>query len=279
MLQTFKQIGPRYFGEVFQLIDATLIQFKIPYYLIGVNAIHLQLLKENIKARGTRDIDFAIMISTIHQFEEIANELEERGFVKVHAPWTFYHEKFDTAIDLLPFGEIEEHYTENFTERFSDLHMLGFKEVLENSREVQVEEYIVQVPPLPGMVILKLIAWSDRPEERQNDLEDILLIIKHFTNLEWERIIMEYAGVIGVDKEFDEMRFAAHVLGCEAGMYLMQSAKIKDRILSVLVNNLGDKAKAPIAIEWARQLDNTVDYAQGLLQRFLDGLNETIDKG
>ncbi|WPR73773.1 hypothetical protein [Algoriphagus sp. NG3] len=27
------------------------------------------------------------------------------------------------------------------------------------------------------MIILKLVAWSDRPEERENDLSDILLII------------------------------------------------------------------------------------------------------
>ena len=86
---------------------------------------------------------------------------------------------FKVAIDLLPFGEIEENYTVNFNERYTDLHVLGFSEVLEEAVQVEIEEKIANIPPLPGMVILKLIAWSDRPEERENDLSDILKIIQH----------------------------------------------------------------------------------------------------
>jgi predicted nucleotidyltransferase len=62
----------------------------IPYYLIGVNAIALELLKDGIKpSRETKDIDFAIMISNIKQFEDIAKALGESGFNKVSDPWTF----------------------------------------------------------------------------------------------------------------------------------------------------------------------------------------------
>lgn len=43
--------------------------------------------------------------------------------------------------------------------------------------QVEIEETLVNIPTLPGMIILKLVAWSDRPEERENDLGDFLLIV------------------------------------------------------------------------------------------------------
>lgn len=278
--KTYKDLGIPYFKEVFNRIDHVLKKHQIPYYLIGVSAVSLQLAQKGIKpSRGTRDIDFAIMISTLAQYDVITAELEAFGFNLVKdSPWRLYHPEFNVVIDLLPFGEIEERYTEDFTSRYSDLHMLGFMEVLVNPATVQIEEHIVHVPPLSGMIVLKLISWSDRPEQRENDLADILTVISHFYDLEWKRILKEYAELVPAQGEFDERQFAAHVLGREAGIYLLKSEKIKERILKVLKSNLSAETKSPIAIEWAAKLENTVEYAQRLLQRFLDGLNETLAK-
>jgi len=173
--RNYKQLAIPHFREVFELIDDVLKSRGIPYYLIGVSAIALEMLKKGIKpARGTKDIDFAIMISSLQQFDEVVIDLEKSGFSKVKAPWTLVHRKFDVVVDLLPFGEIEEKNTIGFNERYTDLHVLGFKEVLKNRREHKIEDRVVHVPPIPGMVLLKLVAWSDRPEDRSNDPYDIL---------------------------------------------------------------------------------------------------------
>ena len=109
----------------------------IPYYLIGVSAIALELLKKGIKpSRGTKDIDFAIMISNMSEYENISQALIKNGYNKVKAPWTFYSDKYNVAIDILPFGEIEEQHTINFNKRNADLHVLGFSEVLEEAVQV-----------------------------------------------------------------------------------------------------------------------------------------------
>ncbi|WP_221407841.1 hypothetical protein [Reichenbachiella faecimaris] len=106
--QTYKELAIPYFKEVFEDIDKIMSAHHLPYYLIGVSAIALELLKKGIKPnRGTKDIDFAIMVSTIHQYEEISKTLTNEGYNKVKAPWTFYSEKYNVAIDILPFGEIE----------------------------------------------------------------------------------------------------------------------------------------------------------------------------
>ena len=191
--QTYKELAIPHFKEVFDIIDEIMIHHEIPYYLIGVSAIALELLKNGIKpSRGTKDIDFAIMISSINEYENLSASLVKEGFNNVKAPWTFYSDKFNVAIDLLPFGDIEEQDTVQFNERYSDLHVLGFKEVLENPEKIQIEEKIVNIPPLPGMVVLKLIAWSDRPEERENDLTDILRIIEHYFEHNFDEIVEFY---------------------------------------------------------------------------------------
>ncbi|WP_445736222.1 hypothetical protein [Mariniflexile sp.] len=163
--QTYKELAIPYFKEVFDIIDKVMLKLNVPYYLIGASAIALELLKDGIKpSRGTKDIDFAIMISSIQEFETIVKELGNYGFNKVEAPWPLYNDKFNIVIDLLPFGEIEEKFTANFNERYTDLPVLGFSEVLQDPETVQIKEKFIQIPSLPGMVILKLIAWSDRPE-------------------------------------------------------------------------------------------------------------------
>ena len=79
--QNYKELAIPFFREVFELIDDVLKNREIPYYLIGASAIALEMLKKGIKpARGTKDIDFAIMISSLDQFEEVVNDLEKRGF-------------------------------------------------------------------------------------------------------------------------------------------------------------------------------------------------------
>lgn len=274
--QTYKELAIPYFKESFDTIDEVMQELQIPYYLVGVSAIALELLKQGIKpSRGTKDIDFAVMISSLKEYERISNELEKRGFKKVAAPWTFYSETFKVAIDLLPFGEIEENFTVNFNERYTDLHVLGFREVMQEAVQVKIEDKIANIPPLPGMVILKLIAWSDRPEERENDLSDILKIIQHFYDLSWNEIVEIHYDTLDKDP-FDQLIIAAEVLGRKSKIYLQKSEVISKRILQVLESNLQEPTKSAIAKEWARKLERDLEYAFSLLDSFYKGIMHEV---
>ncbi|WP_207421545.1 hypothetical protein [Desertivirga brevis] len=270
--QTYKELAIPYFKECFDCIDEVLKKLDIPYYLIGVSAIALELLKEGIKpSRGTKDIDFAVMISSVNEYEQISIDLEAKGFTKVAAPWTFYSSEYKIVIDLLPFGEIEEQFTINFNQRQTDLHSLGFREVMEEAVPVQIEEKIANVPPLPGMVILKLIAWSDRPEERENDLSDILKIVEHYYDLAWEEIAEEHFDLLAKEP-FDQKLIAAEALGRKSRLYLKKSETIANRILRVLELELQEASISNIAREWARKLGSDVSYAYALLKALHRGL-------
>ncbi|MEQ8910340.1 MAG: hypothetical protein RIC95_14165 [Vicingaceae bacterium] len=271
--QSYKELAIPHFKEAFDCIDKVLVHHNIPYYLIGVSAIALELLKDGIEPnRGTKDIDLAIMIATLQEYEELSSSLEKEGFKSVKAPRTFYSDQYNVAIDLLPFGEIEEQDTIQFNERYTDLHVLGFKEVLQNPSTVHIEEKIVNIPPLEGMVILKLVAWSDRPEERENDLSDILRIIEHYFNLNYDEIVEFHHDTFPAEG-FDQLKIAAEVLGRKAKLHLSKSKNLESRIQNVLENNLTNGKKSVIAKEWARAKDWEIEYALSVLKAFQNGIN------
>lgn len=273
--KTYKELAIPYFNEVFNIIDQVLVKLEIPYYLVGVSAVALNLLRDGIKpSRGTKDIDFAIMISTMEQFDHVVTELEAAGFNKVKAPWTLFHPEYNTAIDILPFGQIEENDTVNFNERYTDLHLLGFKEVLQHAIPIAIEEKFAQIPPLEGMIILKLIAWNDRPEDRGNDLKDILLIIKEYFDFNSDEIYDHHHDTF--PEEFDKLIVAARVLGRKMAEICSTSNKVKERVLHVLNNNTVNLQEAPIAEEWARENDWTIEYAVSILEHIKLGITETI---
>lgn len=271
--KTFKQLAIPYFKEVFDSIDAVMLKFEVPYYLVGASAIALQLLRKNLKpSRGTKDIDFAIMISSRKDFDNIVAELKIHGFNKVAASWRLYHPKYDTVIDLLPFGEIEQEFTQDFDEREGSLHILGFREVLENPDEIEIEEKIIKTPTLSGMVILKLIAWSDRPDQRGNDLYDILKVIENYFEIHHDRITEEHFDTFTDD--FDPLRIAARVLGRDAAKYIEHSDLLKDRIKKVLDKNTVSPTDSDIARTWAQQRDCSLDDAHSLLKELKTGFFE-----
>ncbi|NRR91210.1 nucleotidyl transferase AbiEii/AbiGii toxin family protein [Winogradskyella undariae] len=273
--QTYKQLSIPYFKEVFDCIDEVMIKLNVPYYLIGASAIALELLKDGIKpSRGTKDIDFAIMISSIQQFESIVEELRNHGFNKVEAPWTLYNDDYNIVIDLLPFGEIEEKFTLNFNERTTDLHVLGFSEVLQDPETVQIEEKSIQIPSLPGMVILKLIAWSDRPEERDSDLYDVLRIIEHYFDLNFNEIVEQHNDTFPEEGDLDQLQIAARVLGRKASQFLNISEAISTRILKTLNDNIIDPKKSAIAKQWISNKEWDLEYAVQILEELKLGLIE-----
>jgi len=270
--QTYKELAIPFFKETFDCIDEVMQEMNVPYYLIGVSAIALELLRNGIKpVRGTKDIDFAVMISSMDEYENIVIKLKERGFHKIEAPWTLFSEKFNTNIDLLPFGEIEQSITEDYSRRNIDLHMFGFQEVMEEAVQIPVDEKIANIPPLPGMIILKLIAWSDRPEERGDDLPDILKIIEHFYQIAWDEIVTEHFDTLDRE-EIDEKIIAAEVLGRKAKLYINKSEAVSERVMNILKANLRDVSNSAIAKSWAKKLNADVDYAFSILSAFQKGL-------
>lgn len=87
--------------------------------------------------------------------------------------------------------------------------------------QVYIEEKIANIPPLSGMVILKLIAWNDKPEYRENDLADILKIIQNYYDIKFSEIVEHHYDIFPEDDNIgiDQLLIGSEVIGRKAKLF------------------------------------------------------------
>ena len=272
---SFKQLAIPHFGDVFALIDDVLQRQQVPYYLIGANALSLQLLRQGEPPiRATKDIDFAVMVSSFDQYDAVRDELLATGFHEAQLPYTLRHVEYNVVIDLLPFGKIEEKDKVRFHERQVDLVVLGFKEILSEAETIMLESQEISVPPLPGIVLLKLISWSDRPEMRSSDLDDIYHIITVYHDLSFDEITEQHSELL-LSEPYDTKLIAARLLGRKMAPILQKSATLLDRISQVLREQQNTSRQSGIAMRWAQNYQLSLKDAGQLLGEMRKGIEDS----
>lgn len=240
---SFKELTP-WFKKVFNLVDDSCQKLNAPLYLIGAQARHFHLAEQGIKpGRGTGDIDFAIMLPDMDIYEELLQSLLKNGFRKVTEPYRIIHDATNTVVDLLPFGEVEQKRTVRFTDRKTELSVVGLKEVLNEPSQMKLdEETTVQVTPLEGIIILKLISFDEKPE-RTKDLDDIHDVLIHYFEMNDNRV---YEILPDCMDEFSETHFTleagAWLAGYDIGKLLAAYDSLKKYIVSILENEVNQEA-------------------------------------
>ncbi len=158
------------------------------YYLIGAAAKDIWYNKQGIISRKTNDIDFAILVADIEQFQQVKTILEtEYNFNRVARNEFTLISNSGLTVDLLPFGnqvEINDGVLVNGI-GLHNIKVNGFQEIAQSAvQEIQQEKGIFRIATLPAIILLKLIAYDDRPEQRTKDAQDIAHIINVYFDIE-----------------------------------------------------------------------------------------------
>lgn len=267
------------YKEILEALERGFSKFGIDFYLVGATArdVWMRGVHDKPPKRATSDIDFCIMIKDSYVFDELKNYLiEEEGFVpyKENAFVLIWKDK--TQVDLIPFGELEKEGVATVRGTgFTSMNVEGFKEVFEQaSEEIQTEEMQFKVCTLSGIVILKLIAWDDRPEMRGDDIDDIADIIKNYFHFNSDAIYEHHNDLFG-DDDLDEI--ASQYLGREIGKIISKSEKLITRVKGILEKGLSDSDSNNLDELLARESDETIDYSRSLISHILAGIKETTD--
>jgi len=272
---SFKEITP-WFKEVFSLVDATCKEMNIPLYLIGAQARNFHLAEQGIKpGRGTMDIDFAIMLPDMDIYDKMLDPLIKKGFRKLTEPYRIIHDKTNTVVDLLPFGEIEEKGSVTFTDRKTEISVLGLKEVLQNPALKNLDnETNVQLTPLEGIIILKLISFDEKPE-RTKDLDDIHDILINYFELNSDRFFEILPDVMD---EFSEAHFQLEagtwLAGCDIGIVLNNHASLKEYILSILNKEINQEAGKISRYYYNKAYFEDIETIKGIFNLIIKGINQ-----
>ncbi len=262
----FKQLRQRPdFLEMLAALERGFAAFHVDFYLVGAIArdIWMTAINKIPPIRITRDIDFAVFIEDKGTYESLKRYLieiehfqpsKENNFVLL---W-----QGRMQVDLLPFGNIEDKNAKVSLEGtgLTSLNMPGFKEIYESGLpEAELEgEHRFKFCTLPGIVILKLIAWEDRPEIRRDDLKDILTILSHFFEMYTDQIYKLHSDLFGND-DFGLDLIAARVMGREMNKIASRNEKLHGRLSHLLEKNTMDVSKSQIAKIMANMSDTTVE--------------------
>jgi predicted nucleotidyltransferase len=181
----FEQIRKEY-GETIDALERAFRKFEIDFYLIGAQSKEVWTRHLHLKgSRTTRDIDFNIFIREYQEWKDLNEYLVTiEGFERdKKAPYRFYHQ--GEIIDLLPFGGIEKDGEVILDNPITELSVYGCKDVTDSATVI---DGIFKVVTLPGLCIMKLIAYHEKPEMRTKDFDDFLFILGHYQEIAGEQL-------------------------------------------------------------------------------------------
>ena len=111
----------------------------------------------------------------------------------------------------------------------------GFEEIFRRAT-IQVkdedDDLEFKVATLPAILLLKLLAYDDRPEKRTQDPWDIARIIENYFEIEKEMIWEEHHDLFDEDSGLIEI--GARVIGREINQIISDNRTLKERVLSIL---------------------------------------------
>ncbi len=271
-------IRNEYLKDVLDTLEVAFEEVGIDfYYIIGATAKNIWYEKNDKIGRVTKDIDFAVFVNSNNQFKELKRILANKnGYVDIKDNEFAMLSSNGTQIDILPFGEIE--VLDGVTiENGIGLHQIkvnGFKEIADTGlAEHEQDGNRFKIATLPSIVLLKFIAYDDRPEFRMKDIQDIADIINIYFEIETDIFYDEHHDLL---ERIDEGHgiIASRVIGRLMKKTLDKHLPLKDRIVKILDKHIQDKEQSKLVIAFASQGGYDIEQVVKILNEISIGINE-----
>lgn len=267
-------------SEMLSALERGLNKFEIDFYLVGAVArdVWMTAIHDIPPSRITGDIDFAVFINDKQTYNELRHYLIETEGFSPYKGNAFVLKWKNLEVDLLPFGAIEGKGSSVSVEGtgLTSVNVPAFKEIYDYglpTAELE-EKHTFKFCTLPGIVLLKLIAYQDRPEIRRDDIKDISKILKHFFDMYDNEIYEHHNELFGDEISLDLL--GARVMGREIGKIARANPELYERILSLLLQNTDNPESSAIGRIMAEFFENTIQENVDLLKQILVGFEEKM---
>jgi predicted nucleotidyltransferase len=197
--------------EALRVVSAVLSEEGWPFVIVGARAPWILLADHTWRA--TRDVDAVVRAPTWEAFERLAERLKARGFSRP----ALHHfvSPGGAEVDLLPYGE---GVVTDDTIMWPDgmvMSAVGLEEAFAASVEREVAPGLrVRVVTAPALVILKIVAYQDRPYERGKDVGDVVEVFERYEEDDGRRFEAIGATVHDAPITFEEA--GAYLVGVDA---------------------------------------------------------------
>ena len=245
-------------AEMLKITETVFSKHNIQYYLVGAVArdIHLSDYKS---PRRTKDIDLAILIDNENQFYEVKNALLHTGHFKEHEtePIKLFY-KNAIELDLLPFGKIENEKRETILTKpiLFTMDVPGFKELMPHIQQIHIEGTTLNICPLEGIIILKIISYNQNPS-RDKDLADIEHFISVYFDIHSEEIYNDHYDILNLyenNTEFQQL-VSQRLIGRKIKRLLQHNPPMLNKIKEYCT----DSSSSRITMLWPAIADGLED--------------------
>lgn len=257
-----------------QEITAACNRLQINYFIVGAIARNIWLASNEEKPSGTKDIDLAVFVSRVEIYNDLRNILaDEYGYRLISGNAFCLLTPTGQQVDLLPFGEIED--SEEVSIQgvgLTTINLEGFKEVFaRGTLPVKIGQDTYRSCSIAGIVILKMIAYDDRPEYRMKDVEDISSICNHYPIIEDENIWATHSDLYDTGKKHEDISMV--VLGREMNTLIGENTSLRGRI-SQIIQNAIDMHSQFIFLMIKNPEKETVDQKRNILKNIMRGVTD-----
>lgn len=265
-------------GELKGVFDSLEEAFKateIDYYLIGAQARDMWYSRGGKSSRQTKDVDFAVFVGGLANYQSVRDYLKNhKEFVETKGNSFVMITPEGMQVDILPFGEIEiDDGVEIAGEGLTSIKVNGFKEIYQSGTELMETNtgHHFKVASLPSIVLLKLIAFDDRPEKRIKDALDIASIIEHFFDLQADLIYEKHCDLFG-DDELTLEEISAFVIGREIKLIVEGNRTLLERLRNILEGHVAKNEKSAFIRGMIGNTETTVESKAKLLSNMHSSL-------
>lgn len=239
---------------------------NVDFYVIGATArdIILSNLHDLIPERKTDDLDIAIAITDWSQFQSIEENLPKvKGFAKSKDQKQRFIYKEVYVIDIVPFGDVAKDDGNIYwpPDETIAMSVWGFSEMADSTICVEIEgEFSIQIASLPGLFMLKLVAWKDRHLSGSKDAYDIALLLTNYLDINTERAVEEHYDLYETD-EFDQVIAGAKLMARDVKLLIRDNKKTLEYLREILIKET-ELAEESQLINQLVESDASLQYEQ-----------------
>ncbi len=245
-------------------------ELQIPSFIVGATARDMILeyvYQAGIK-RATDDIDFGVAVESWEQYEKLKSALISTG--KFRADNKMEQRLWqgrginEMKIDLVPYGGIESPVgIVTFPPTEFEMNTKGFAEAYQNSLKLKINDNVpIRIISLPGLVMLKFVAYDDRPYERQTDLQDIWYVMRNYLDAGNEDRLYEDSDLLD-DEKFNLRTVGARLLGRDLAKIL------NDQTEKIVLKHLSEDENSGLI-----RISEIVNFREN---RLAENINEVIE--
>jgi predicted nucleotidyltransferase len=216
-------------------VDRTAQKLGFPSIVVGaaVRDFILQFGSNVRPPRATYDIDFGVSVASWDHYLQLFEMLKkDEGYNATEIQHRLRSPE-NVFIDILPFGAIEDSNRKiRWPQGEREMCMAGFSEAYKMAIDVIISSpppVMIKIVSLAGLALLKLLSWSDNPQERDRDAKDFSFIMFNYLEAQDIGHIYEKHGDLAGD---DYELFSARILG--RGLKLVGGPTMLSALMEIL---------------------------------------------